>query len=79
MAANSGTGPETRDVVARLWRNQEARSVIIQIVTVTVLFAALALILRNVVTNLETVGKEFSFAFMLHPAGYDIRECPAYC
>ena len=65
MAANSGTGPKTRDVVARLWRNQEARSVIIQIVTVTVLFAALALILRNVVTNLETVGKEFSFAFML--------------
>ena len=60
MAANSGTGPETRDVVARLWRNQEARSVIIQIVTVTVLFAALALILRNVVTNLETVGKEHS-------------------
>ena len=76
MAANSGTGPETRDVVARLWRNQEARSVIIQIVTVTVLFAALALILRNVVTNLETVGKEFSFAFMLHPAGYDITFSP---
>ena len=76
MAANSGTGPETRDVVARLWRNQEARSVIIQIVTVTLLFAALALILRNVVTNLETVGKEFSFAFMLHPAGYDITFSP---
>ena len=76
MAANSGAGPETRDVVARLWRNQEARSVIIQIVTVTVLFAALALILRNVVTNLETVGKEFSFAFMLHPAGYDITFSP---
>ena len=76
MAANSGTGPETRNVVARLWRNQEARSVIIQIVTVTVLFAALALILRNVVTNLETVGKEFSFAFMLHPAGYDITFSP---
>ena len=76
MAANSGTSPETRDLVARLWRNQEARSVIIQIVTVTVLFAALALILRNVVTNLETVGKEFSFGFLLHPAGYDITFSP---
>ena len=76
MAANSGTSPETRDLVARLWRNQEARSVIIQMVTVTVLFAALALILRNVVTNLETVGKEFSFGFLLHPAGYDITFSP---
>ena len=76
MAANSGTSPETRDMVAHLWRNQEARSVIIQIVTVTVLFAALALILRNVVTNLETVGKEFSFGFLLHPAGYDITFSP---
>ncbi len=76
MAAISETGPDTRNPIARLWSNQQARSVIIQIVTLTVIFAALALIVRNVVINLETVGKEFSFGFFLYPAGYDITFSP---
>jgi len=76
MAVISETGPDTRNLMARLWRNQQARSVIIQIVTLTVVLAALALIIRNVVINLETVGKEFSFGFFLYPAGYDITFSP---
>ncbi len=76
MARIVETGPDTRNLVTRLWRNHKARSVIIQIVTLTVIFAALALILRNVVINLETVGKEFSFSFLLYPAGYDITFSP---
>ena len=76
MVAISGTGPDTHNPIARLWRNKEARSVIIQIVTLTVVFAALALILRNVVINLEAVGKEFSFGFLLYPAAYDITFSP---
>ena len=76
MATIVETGPDTRNLVTRLWRNHKARSVIIQIVTLTVTFAALALILRNVVINLETVGKEFSFSFLLYPAGYDITFSP---
>ena len=64
MATITETDPDTRNLITRLWRNQKARSVIIQIVTLTVVFAALALILRNVVINLETVGKEFSFNFL---------------
>ena len=76
MAATASTGPDTRNLIARLWRNQEARSVIIQIVTLAVIFAALALILRNVVINLETMGKEFNFGFLLYPAAYDITFSP---
>ena len=76
MATIAKTGPDTRNLIARLWRNQEARSVIIQIVTLTVIFAALALIFRNVLINLEVVGKEFSFDFLFYPAGYDITFSP---
>ena len=76
MATIAETGPDTRNLIARLWRNQEARSVIIQVVTLTVIFAALALIFRNVLINLEVVGKEFSFGFLFYPAGYDITFSP---
>ncbi len=76
MAAIAETGPDTRNPIARLWNNQKARSVIIQIVALTVIFAALALIGRNVVINLERVGKEFSFGFFLYPAAYDISFSP---
>ena len=76
MAAISETGPDKRNPIARLWSNQEARSVIIQIVTLVVILTAIALILRNVVINLEAVGKEFSFDFFFYPAGYDITFSP---
>ena len=76
MAAISETGPDTRNSIARLWRDKETRSVIIQIVTLVVILTAVALILRNVVINLEAVGKEFSFDFFLYPAGYDITFSP---
>ena len=76
MATIAETGPDTRNLIARLWRNQEARSVIIQVVTLTVIFAALALIFRNVLINLEVVGKESGFGFLFYPAGYDITVSP---
>ena len=76
MASIAETGPDTRSLIARLWNDQKARSVIIQIVTLAMVFAFLGLILRNVVINLETVGKEFSFGFFLYPAAYDITFSP---
>ena len=72
----TGTDPGTRNLIARLWRNQETRSVIIQIIALTVVFTTLALILRNVAINLEGLGKEFSFKFLLYPASYDITFSP---
>jgi len=76
MAAISETVPDSRNLLARLWNNQQARSVIIQILTVTIVFALLALILRNVVINLEAIGKGFSFKFLMSPAAYDITFSP---
>ena len=76
MAVISETVPGTRNSLTRIWNNQQARSVIIQILTVTIVFALLALILRNVVINLEAIGKEFSFKFLMSPAAYDITFSP---
>ena len=76
MAVISETIPGTRNSLTSLWNNQQARSVIIQILTVTIVFALLALILRNVVNNLEAIGKEFSFKFLMYPAAYDITFSP---
>lgn len=60
----------------RLWRNRESRGVIIQILTMAIVFALLAAIGRNVVINLEAVGKDFSFEFLSWPAAYDIGFSP---
>ena len=60
----------------RLWRHQESRAVIIQVVTIAVLFALIALIARNVAINLEAIGKEFSFDFLWATSAYDITFSP---
>jgi general L-amino acid transport system permease protein len=63
-------------LLIRLWRNQEYRSITIQIITMVVLFTILGMIGNNVATNLEKAGKEFSFGFLNYPAGYDITFQP---
>ena len=62
--------------IVRLWRNKETRSVIVQIVTVAVVCALVAIGLHNVAVNLEAIGKEFSFDFLTAPAAYDITFSP---
>ena len=62
--------------IVRLWRNQEVRSVIVQIVTLAVVFALVAFALHNVQVNLEAIGKDFSFDFLTAPAAYDITFSP---
>ena len=63
-------------LLLRLWRNQEYRSVFIQIITILILFTFLGLIGNNVSNNLEKAGKDFSFSFLGYPAGYDITFQP---
>ena len=63
-------------ILLRLWRNQEYRSVFIQIMTMLILFTFLGMIGHNVATNLEKAGKDFSFNFLSYPAGYDISFQP---
>ena len=67
---------ELTPLMLRLWRNQEHRSKIIQIITIVVLFSLMGMIGNNVATNLEKAGKEFSFGFLNYPAGYDITFQP---
>ncbi|MEQ9560837.1 MAG: ABC transporter permease subunit [Rhodospirillales bacterium] len=62
------------NVLLKLWRNKETRSVIIQIVTMALLFAFFAYIINNAVLNLQALGKTFSFDFLKEPASYDINQ-----
>ncbi len=76
MAVTTDTVPDTRNLISRLWSNQETRSVIIQVVTMVVLFALLVLVVRNVMINLAAIGKDFSFDFLSSSAAYDITFSP---
>ena len=67
---------ENTPLLLRLWRNQQQRSITIQIITMVVLLTILGMIGNNVATNLEKAGKEFSFGFLNYPAGYDITFQP---
>ena len=70
-AAPSGGQP---NILLRLWRNKDSRSVIIQIFAMAALFAFLAYIINNAVLNLAVLGKTFSFDFLGEPASYDINQ-----
>ena len=58
----------------RLWNDKEKRSVVLQIVTIFLLFAFLFYIVNNAITNLETIGKSYSFKFLSDPSSYDINQ-----
>ena len=73
---SQNTPPSQTFFLLKLWRNKESRAVIIQIVTMMVLFSLIGVIGRNIVINLSAVGKDFSFGFMTWPAAYDISFSP---
>ncbi len=62
------------NALLRMWRNKEARAVIIQVLTIALLFAFFAYIIDNAIQNLARVGKTFSFGFLFEPASYDINQ-----
>ncbi len=64
------------NILLRLWRDKDTRSIFIQIITMVIVFTVLGLIIHNVVINLEIAGKDFSFGFLNYPAGYDITFQP---
>lgn len=57
-----------------LWRDERYRSAIIQIVTLMVLMLGFAWLVSNTIENLSALGKDFNFAFLWQPAGYDINQ-----
>ena len=70
------TRAKSNNRLLQIWRHQESRAVIIQIVTMAIILGLIALIARNVAINLAAIGKEFSFGFLLWPAAYDITFSP---
>ena len=71
MAATDTNNPS---LLYRIVNDKETRSVAIQILTLTLLFAFVFYIVRNAVINLETIGKGYSFSFLKDPSNYDINQ-----
>ncbi len=57
-----------------LWRNAKMRSVIFQILAISILFATVAYFITNAISNLQTQGQDFSYDYLGYPAGYDISQ-----
>ncbi len=70
----TATKQDDPNALLRLWRDKSARSVIIQIAAVALVFAFLAFIIDNAVQNLARLGKTFGFTFLWEPASYDINQ-----
>ncbi|NBB97064.1 MAG: ABC transporter permease subunit [Alphaproteobacteria bacterium] len=56
--------------------DQRYRSITIQIVFLFALMLGIAWLVDNTINNLRALGKDFSFAFLNTPAGYDINQRP---
>lgn len=72
IAVESGTS----NPLLRLWRNKETRGVIIQVVTVFMVFAFVNWLVTNAISNLDALGKGFSYSFLSKSADYDIGFSP---
>jgi len=73
-AAAEALDTSQRSLISRLWNNTETRSVILQILTIALLFGFIAYIVNNAIANLAAIGKTFSYDFLWEPASYDISQ-----
>ena len=75
MEASSQTSVgERQSLLYRVFYDKETRSIAIQVVTLTLLFAFFFYLIRNAVVNLEAIGKGYSFKFLWEPSNYDINQ-----
>ncbi len=75
MAVDSAF-PDEPFTIRKLWTDKRYRGVLIQIVTLMIVFTVIGLMVRNVQANFATLGKEFSFSFLWSlPSSYDINQC----
>jgi general L-amino acid transport system permease protein len=58
----------------RLFFDKELRAVTIQVITMALLFAFFFFIINNAMTNLEAIGKGYSFDFLWDASNYDISQ-----
>ena len=57
-----------------LWTDRRYRGITIQVLAITALFAFLAYIVDNTISNLELLGVETGYGFLNEPASYDINQ-----
>ena len=50
------------------------RSITIQVIALILIVVGLGWLVNNTISNLEALGKSFSFSFLSQPAGYDINQ-----
>jgi general L-amino acid transport system permease protein len=73
---NSGSAPKASFKLSMLLYDQRYRSGTIQVFFLFLLMLGAAWLVDNTVANLRALGKDFSFAFLSAPAGYDINQQP---
>jgi len=66
--------PKAAFKLSMLLYDQRYRSITIQIVFLFALMLGIAWLVDNTISNLRALGKDFSFAFLNAPAGYDINQ-----
>ena len=62
------------DSLARIWRHEESRAVVIQILVIAAVFGSFGWLISNLITNFAALNKNFGFDFLFQPAGYDINQ-----
>lgn len=73
---STSLAPKATFKLSMLLYDQRYRSITIQIVFLFVLMLGIAWLVDNMISNLRALGKDFSFAFLTSPAGYDINQRP---
>ena len=77
MTATADTSSSSNpSLLYRLFFDKELRSVTIQVITMALIFAFFFFIVNNAITNLETIGKGYSFSFLWDASNYDINQHP---
>ena len=72
MTAETSSG--NTSLLYRLFFDKELRSVTIQVITMALIVAFFFFIISNAITNLETIGKGYSFDFLWDASNYDINQ-----
>ncbi|MEM9097502.1 MAG: ABC transporter permease subunit [Pseudomonadota bacterium] len=74
MSVAQDAPPVEQFRLSQLIYDTRYRSMTIQIVALFAFMLAVGWLVNNTINNLAALGKEFSFAFLWEPAGYDINQ-----
>jgi general L-amino acid transport system permease protein len=74
MSVTAGAPPPEGFRLSQLINDTRYRGMTIQIVALFALMLAFAWLISNAITNLEALGKTFSFSFLWSTSGYDVNQ-----